>query len=260
MSEDSIADQPAYRLLADLGKRTLRPGGAELTAALLEALAVSAADDVVEFAPGRGQTARRTLEAGPNSYTGVELDPDAAAALREALEGPSGVDPEIAVGNAAETDLPRGSADVVYGEAMLTMQPDVGKRAIVEEARRLLRPGGRYGVHELALADDVDDETAAAIRREAADLSNVFPQPLSASEWVRLLEGEGFSVTWQATAPMALLEPRRVVADEGPLRTLKIGFNLLTNPRARSRVQSLRHLFDRYDDEVQAIALVAERD
>ena len=50
------------------------------------------------------------------------------------------------VGDAEATGLPAGSASVVIGEAMLTMQPQAHKEAIVTEAARLLRPGGRYGV------------------------------------------------------------------------------------------------------------------
>ena len=39
----------------------------------------------------------------------------------------------------------------MIGEAMLSMQADTTKEAIVAEAVRLLRPGGRYAIHELAL-------------------------------------------------------------------------------------------------------------
>lgn len=258
MTDQSTADEPAYRLLADLGKRTLRPGGEELTRELLEALSVRSAD-VVEFAPGRGRTARLTLAADPTSYTGVELDREAAATLRAELEGPGELEPEFVVGNAADTELPAGTADVVYGEAMLTMQPDDGKDAIVDEASRLLRNGGRYGIHELGLADDVDEGTAEAIRRDAARTANVLPRPLTESEWVAHLESAGLSVTWQATNPMRLLEPERVLADEGVVGAAKIGYNLLTRPKARRRVRSLRRVFRRYDEDVRAIALVAEK-
>ncbi|MFC6718004.1 class I SAM-dependent methyltransferase [Natrialbaceae archaeon GCM10025810] len=257
----SITNQPAHRLLAALGKRTLRPGGEELTRRLLATLEIETGDDVVEFAPGVGSTARLALARTPNSYTGIELDRERAAALRTELEdaAPDRLGPEVVVGNAADTDLPRASADVVYGEAMLTMQPDAGKRAILEEAARLLRPGGRYGIHELALTDGVDDETAAAIGREAAQVANVRPRPLTESGWVDRLESTGFTVTWRAVEPMALLEPRRLLADEGLPGAVRIGYNLLRRPLARTRVRSLRRFFERYDGELTAIALVAER-
>src|SRR6188474_2997927 len=58
---------PGHWLLARLGKRVLRPGGRHLTARMLEALRIQHSDDVVEFAPGMGLTARLTLELGPAS-------------------------------------------------------------------------------------------------------------------------------------------------------------------------------------------------
>ena len=59
------ADRPAaevsgHSLLARLGKRVLRPGGAALTATLLGRAEIEGAD-VVELAPGLGRTARDIL-------------------------------------------------------------------------------------------------------------------------------------------------------------------------------------------------------
>src|SRR5215208_2548433 len=49
---------PGHWVLARMGKRVLRPGGMELTRRMLDALRISESDDVVEFAPGMGVTAR----------------------------------------------------------------------------------------------------------------------------------------------------------------------------------------------------------
>ena len=69
---------PGHWVLARLGKRVLRPGGLQLTRRLLEALRIQHTDDVVEFAPGMGVTARLTLKLCPASYTAVERDAAAA--------------------------------------------------------------------------------------------------------------------------------------------------------------------------------------
>ena len=114
----------------------LRPGGAELTHKLL-ALADPAASDVVELAPGLGRTAAEIIHRRPRSYVGVEQDPNAAAAVRSIVSGYG----HARVADAADTGLPDGSADVVVGEVMLTMQNDKAKAAIVAEATRLLRRG-----------------------------------------------------------------------------------------------------------------------
>ena len=70
-------DVPGHWLLARLGKRVLRPGGAGLTRRLLAEAAPTGAE-VVELAPGLGRTAAEILAARPASYTGVDADPDAA--------------------------------------------------------------------------------------------------------------------------------------------------------------------------------------
>ncbi|MEY7849978.1 methyltransferase domain-containing protein [Natrarchaeobius sp. A-rgal3] len=253
----NVADLPAHLLLAEVGKRVLRPGGKELTLELIDALEVGPDDDVVEFAPGTGFTAERVLKRSPRSYTGVELNRDAAADLEERLGGPGR---EIAVGDAAETDLPNSTADAVYGEAMLTMHPDEAKASIVAEASRLLRPGGRYGIHELAVVpDEIDSETKAEIQRDLAAVTRVNARPLTESEWIDLLSEAGLTVTWRSSAPMHLLRPRRVVDDEGLLRTMRIGATVATKPAVARRILSMRRAFDDHKRQMEAIALVAEK-
>jgi len=78
-----IEKMPGHWLLARMGKRVLRPGGIELTRELLTALAIDAQNDVVEFAPGLGATARLTLASNPRSYTAVERDQQAAAGIEK---------------------------------------------------------------------------------------------------------------------------------------------------------------------------------
>ena len=78
---------PGHWLLAQMGKRVLRPGGLELTRRMSDGLAIRASDHVVEFAPGLGATARLTLRHDPASYTAVERDDAAAAIVRRFLHG-----------------------------------------------------------------------------------------------------------------------------------------------------------------------------
>ena len=73
-SDLEVSKMPGHWLLARLGKRALRPGGLGLTEKLLKSLAINPSDDVVEFAPGLGVTARLILERQPRRYVGVERD------------------------------------------------------------------------------------------------------------------------------------------------------------------------------------------
>jgi hypothetical protein len=140
---------------------------------------------------------------------------------------------------------------------MLSMQSAEQKRRILAEAFRVLRPGGRYGIHELALLpDDVEESVRKAIEREMSLNIHVGVRPLTLSEWRRSLEEAGFRVTWQHLAPMHLLEPKRVIADEGITGAVRIGCNLLRNSAARRRVLSMRSMFRRYSSQLSAVAMV----
>ena len=241
-----------------MGKRVLRPGGLELTQRMLDALGIRTSDDVVEFAPGLGVTARATLERSPHSYIGIERDEDAARLVRRYL---SGENRQCLVGRAEETGLADASASVVYGEAMLTMQTAAQKKSILAEAARVLRAGGRYGIHELSLMpDDLHDAIKSEIQQALSHAIHVGARPLTAKEWQALFAGHGFVVETQINAPMHLLEPRRFVRDEGLPRTLRFLWNLARTPVARRRILAMRATFRRYAEHLTATAIVAVKD
>lgn len=250
-----IDDVQGHWLLARLGKRVLRPGGLELTTQLLDEAHLAGAE-VVELAPGIGRTATLILAAEPAGYVGVDADPSAAALVAEVV-GERG---RIVTADAADTGLPGGSADVVIGEAMLTMQSPRGKKAIIDEAVRVLKPGGHYAIHELGLQpDDLDPAIADESRKALARSIKVNARPLTAAEWTALLTEAGLEVEWVGRAPMALLQMRRNLADEGVRGVLRIAWNLVRNPGARRRVLSMRRTFTRYADQLTGIALVARK-
>jgi hypothetical protein len=161
---------------------------------------------------------------------------------------------------AEETGLPDASASVVYGEAMLSMQPDSTKARIVGEAARLLKPGGRYGIHELCLVpDDVNESVRDAIQHDLSDEIHVGVRPLTVREWREILAAAGLTVNAEDYAPMHLLEPARLVRDEGLLRAVRFAWNVATHAMARRRVLTMRRVFRKYNRHLAAIAVVAEK-
>ena len=136
-------------------------------------------------------TARLVLARNPVSYTAVERDAAAAATVRSYLPPRH----QCVLGSAEETGLPSECASVVFGEAMLSMQPATTKTRIVKEAVRLLRLGGRYGIHELCLVpDDVDEQIRNAIQQELSPEIHVGVRPLTRLEWRELSTAEGLQV------------------------------------------------------------------
>ncbi|MBK7819852.1 MAG: class I SAM-dependent methyltransferase [Tessaracoccus sp.] len=245
-------------VLAKLGKRVLRPGGIELTKRLVKAAAPVTSDRIVEFGPGVGRTAELLLNANPASYCGVDPNPEAAPQLRAVLADRPNT--RLIEASAADTGLPDAKADLVLGEAMLTMQPEHTKRAIVAEAARLLAPGGRYAVHELSLVpDECPEDVATTVSRTLSRGIKVGARPLTRPGWVALLEDAGLVVEWTSTNPMRLLEPSRLVADEGLLGAARFALNVARFPEARTRIRAMRSVFRAHSDHLAAIALVARK-
>ncbi|HET8930917.1 MAG TPA: SAM-dependent methyltransferase, partial [Acidimicrobiales bacterium] len=108
-TEPNIDRVAGFSLLGSLGKRVLRPGGAELTERLLEDLGIDRDDDVVEIAPGRGRTARLILDRDPASYVGVDRDQAAERSITPMLTGPN---QHFRLASASRTGLADGACTV----------------------------------------------------------------------------------------------------------------------------------------------------
>lgn len=255
ISQRPASTAPGHWVLARVGKKVLRPGGLELTLQMLSDAKLTGSR-VVEYAPGLGRTASEILAARPASYTGVDKDPVAAKHVSE-LVGTRGT---VINADASDTGLESGSADVVVGEAMLTMQGEKSKKAIISEAVRLLAPGGRYAIHELAVQpDDIDEELHTRIRQDLARAIHVNARPLTCEQWAELLEECGLVVETIQTAPMALLDFSRNVRDEGFVQTLRIIRNVLSDRELRARVLGMRRTFRTYQDSMCGVTIVARK-
>ena len=58
---------------------------------------------------------------------------------------------------------------------------------------------------------------------------------------------------------MLLLERRRMIEDEGWLRTLLITFNLLRFPELRKRVKKMKACFRKHQESLDAVAIIAQK-
>jgi precorrin-6B methylase 2 len=162
---------PAHWLMARLGKRVLRPGGLEATALASPARRSRGGRRRYRVRTGLGPHSHSDFARGPRTYAGVERDERAAQYAESSLARAGVNHARVLRGDAASVPRPAGAANLVIGEAMLSMQIAANKRAIMREAWRLLRPGGRYVIHELAVTRDALD--LAVVQRIQRDLSSV---------------------------------------------------------------------------------------
>jgi SAM-dependent methyltransferase len=250
------ATMPAHWLLARLGKKVMRPGGSDLSDVMLSGLAIGPDDDVVDLAPALGDTVRRVEAAGPASFRGVER----GTAEAERAQKLAGRRYECVVAEPEATGLPDGSASVVYGEACLSLETDDTKRAILAEAARLLRPGGRLGLHELLLTpDDIAAEDKRRIETDLTRTVRVRARPLTLAEWTALLEPAGFTIRQVHPAPLLLLAPGTLVRDEGIGGTLRLLGRIGRQPVVLRRVANLWKTIFRERRNLGSVVIIAAR-
>lgn len=244
-------------VLAKMGKKVLRPGGKELTLKLIENMRFSTEDDVVEFAPGLGLTAKLCLKKNPKSYIGIDEEESIITDLKKRFTQSK---TSFIRNEASKTGLVDASVNKVFGEAMLTMHSDNQKSKIIKEAHRILKKGGFYGIHELGLLpNNLNDTLKSQIQKEIAVVAKVNARPLTQSEWTNLLTSSGFEIISFDTNAMNLLKPSRILDDEGLIQYLKIAFNFLKNPMARKRILEMRRVFKKYETNMNAIAIIARK-
>jgi hypothetical protein len=217
-------------LVARVASHLARGGGLRAARGLLRQVDLRPDDDVVELAPGMDATVR------PRGGTAVRVvDPDAMP-------------------------LADQSVSVILGEATLSMRTPAARDGIVTEAARVLRPGGRYAILELALAPSGEQGLlAATVQRE---LSRIVQGPVrlaSRAGWITLLEGAGFQVDSVTTEPLRLLEPGGWLRDAGLTGLLQLCRSFLRDLDPLEQVQAVKAAFGNVVPHLASIAIVARR-
>jgi ubiquinone/menaquinone biosynthesis C-methylase UbiE len=167
---------------------------------IAEALGVGKGDRVVDLGSGLGGPARTVAELTGCAVTGVDLTPEfteAAATLSE-WTGLS-ARTRFQVGDATATGLTDESADAAMTVHVAMNIAD--KPALYAEAFRLLRPGGRFVVYDVAKGDG---GTIHFPVPWAADQSTSFLA--AASEMVAMLRAAGFDVVSEVDSSAESLE------------------------------------------------------
>jgi SAM-dependent methyltransferase len=136
----------ARMLLGD----SLHPGGLRLTNRLGRLLGLNRGAWVADLASGQGASASAIARSFHCRVIGIEYRREALVRARQmALDAPVSADIWFVQGDAEMPPLKPESLDAVFAECSLSVFPN--KQLAVDQATRLLKPGGRLGITDVTV-------------------------------------------------------------------------------------------------------------
>lgn len=192
---DSLAgsmNDAAVAAAGETSENRLRSSAAESVGNLLELASISAGDEILEIGCGVGRIAR---EIAPHcrSWTGADISANMLAHASARLEG-LGNTRLVHLKSVGLDHFAEDSFDVVYATNMLAHLDEMDRWRYVQEAFRVLRPGGRIFI------DNIDMESEAgwsmfsndAIRYRDVERPPYMPRFSTAAEFTAYANRAGF--------------------------------------------------------------------
>lgn len=200
-------------------------GGWQATERMAEALRLAAGMTVVDLGSGLGGTARQLASTHCCNVTGIDLTAEycRVASMLATRLGLSG-QVRFHEGDALRTPFADGAFDAAYTQHAAMNIPD--KAGLYEEAERLLKPGGRFCIYDIAKGPggDVIYPTPWARDPSASFLA-------TPDEMVGLLQKAGFAIEYarDLTADALTHFRRKKAALEGKAPP-SLGFHVMLGP------------------------------
>jgi arsenite methyltransferase len=129
-------------------------------------------------------SARRVGPAG-RAY-GLDMTEEMLELARANAAAAGATNVEFLEGRIERVPLPSDAVDVVISNCVVNLSPDKG--AVLAEAFRVLRPGGRLGISDVV----AEDRLTPAERAERGDWTGCIAGALSVGEYERMLAAAGF--------------------------------------------------------------------
>ena len=166
------------------------PGGLDLTRRVARTIELRPGDRVLDLASGPGTTAFLLASEFGVEVDGVDLG-DLTVAKANATAASEGLGEQVRfhLGDAERIPLPDASVDAVVCECAFCTFPD--KKTAAAEMARVLKPGGRVGITDVALDPARLDAELKTLAGWGACLADARP----VAEYVELLAGAGLTVT-----------------------------------------------------------------
>jgi ubiquinone/menaquinone biosynthesis C-methylase UbiE len=151
-------------------------------------------DVVVDLGSGGGLDAfLAARKVGSNGYVyGVDMTDDMLALARRNTEKVGITNVEFRKGNIEALPLPDASVDVIISNCVINLSPD--KEQTLEEAFRVLKPGGRLAVSDIVIDGTLDDlPLSEAQVRAALSWAGCIAGALTRRQYETLLAAAGFT-------------------------------------------------------------------
>lgn len=176
------------------------PGGLELTGILAGKLGLTNHDQVLDVACGRGTTAMHIARNFACSVVGVDLSQaNLSAAISIARTERLTNQVSFCHGDAEHLPVEDSSFDAVISECAFCTFPN--KQSAAKEMFRVLRPGGRLGLTDIAVNQSCLPEEMKTLIFWSACIADA----RSAQEYQKILSGVGFTgLTVEDHSPVLL--------------------------------------------------------
>jgi len=124
---------------------------------------IAAGEAVLDIGCGAGtDLLLAAAQTGPSGRAiGVDMTPRMVRCARAAAEKADLRHVEVRLGDATRLPVDTASVDVVLSNGVLNLVPE--KEAALQEIRRVLKPGGRVQIADIALDSELSDDARADI-------------------------------------------------------------------------------------------------
>lgn len=220
-----------------VGLSVLHPGGFKATRKLADACQINNQKRILDIACGKGTSAVFLAEKYGCRVEGVDISEELIKEARVfARKSTAGDTVSFQVGDALNLPYSESEFDVTVSQAMLVLVRDKSKA--IQEAKRVIKPGGYAGWIELSWKQQPTAGFLDAVSNEicAYCMTNV----LTFEGWEKLIIGSGFAEIKTFRYSMDLAGLKGMIRNEGFSNSVKVMSKYLFNAKVRRRMLSLR--------------------